>query len=258
MPSPHDSTELPELHAAPVARRFSAAAQHYEQAAHIQKQAASLFDAWLADLHIDTPARIAEIGCGTGLLTRLLHARYPDAALLATDLAPAMLEYCCNTLGAAPNIQYRVCDGRTACFDPAPDWIVSAMCFQWFDPLLPVLRHHLAQSRVLAFSLMLDGSFSEWRAAHAQLGLRPGLRTCPDYDTLLQACREMGASRIHAQRISLTEQHANGLLFADSLRIIGADQPRSGYQPINLRPVLRQLQNGVHANYEIGFFCIEK
>jgi hypothetical protein len=63
---------------------------------------------------------------------------------------------------------------------------------------------------------------------------------------------------VHAQRISLTEAHADGLAFARSLRAIGADQPREGHHPANLRPVLRQLQNGCEANYEIGFFCIER
>jgi malonyl-CoA O-methyltransferase len=239
-----------------AAERFSEAAERYEQSAHIQKQAAALFDAWLAELNLKPPLHIAEIGCGTGLLTRLLHARYPHAALHATDLAPAMLAYCRRTLGDNENIRYTVCDGRDVRFDPAPHWIVSSMCFQWLDPLLAVLRHHLSQSKVLAFSLVLDGSFSAWRAAHERAGIESGLRICPDFDILLAQCRALGATQVHARRISLTEPHADGMDFATSLRAIGADQPREGHLPANLRSVLRQLRNGFDANYEIGFFCI--
>jgi malonyl-CoA O-methyltransferase len=241
-----------------AAERFSNAAERYEQSAHIQKEAAVLFDAWLAELKLDAPQRIAEIGCGTGLLTRLLHARFPQAAIEATDLAPAMVEYCRRMLGDEAVIRYRVCDGRDARFDPMPDWIVSAMCLQWLRPLRPVLQHHLAQSKMLAFSLVLDGSFSVWREAHAHAGIEPGLHAFPVYDSLLAECQSLGAAHVHAKRISLSEAHANGLEFAASLRLIGADHPRDGHRPSNLRPVLRQLQNGFDANYEIGFFCIEK
>lgn len=241
-----------------VAARFSNAASRYEQSARIQQQAAAHFDAWLTGLSLPAPARIAEIGCGTGLFTRLLHARHPDAALHATDLAPAMVEHCRRTFPTVENLQFSVCDGRDAGFAPLPDWIVSAMCFQWFDPLLPVLQHHLAGSRMLAFSILLDGSFSAWRHAHNRLGLTPGLRSCPDYDSLLQACRQLDAAKVHAQHVSLIDTHANGQSFAHSLRAIGADLPRNGHHPVNLRPVFRQLTNGIAANYEIGFFCLER
>ncbi|MBS0307583.1 MAG: methyltransferase domain-containing protein [Proteobacteria bacterium] len=240
-----------------VAARFSDAALRYEQAARIQQQAAVCFDDWLAQLPLAAPNHIVEIGCGTGLLTRLLHARYQNALLYATDLAPAMLDFCRKSLPADTHLQFSLCDGRSAQFDPTPDWIVSTMCFQWFDPLPPVLARHADQCRVLAFSILLDGSFSDWRAAHQRAGIEPGLRPLPDYDALLQACANLGGKRVHAQRLTLTDLHADGRAFARSLRAIGADWPRVGHRPTNLRPVLRQLRDGVAANYEIGMLCVE-
>jgi malonyl-CoA O-methyltransferase len=241
-----------------VAARFSDAAQRYEQAAHVQKAAAARFDAWLARQIAAEPASIVEIGCGTGLLTRLLHRRYPRARLHATDLAPAMVAACRAGLADASNLAFSVCDGRDARFDPAPDWVVSAMCFQWFDPLRDVLAHHLASSGVLAFSIVLDGSFSAWRAAHERAGLEPGLLACPNYEQLLRICEGLGASRVVSERVTINEWHANGLSFAHSLRAIGADRPRPGHAPVSLKPVLRQLAQGFDADYEIGFFLIEK
>lgn len=241
-----------------VAARFSAAAHRYEQAAPIQKQVAAEFDAWLASQGAPRPARIAEIGCGTGFLTRLLHARYPDALLLATDLAPAMVDYCRDRLPHDARLQFAVRDGRNTIFDPAPDWIVSSMCFQWFEPLQTVLAHHLARSRVLAFSVMLESSFAAWRTAHMRVGATPGLHVCPNYARLQQICRQLGASRTSSHWISLNERHANGLSFMRSLRAIGADTPRAGHAPANLKPVLRQLEQGCDANYDIGFFYLER
>lgn len=240
-----------------IALRFSEAAPCYEESARVQRQAAAEFDAWLSQCGLATPKRIAEIGCGTGFLTGLLAARFPDAAICATDLAPAMLDRCRENSRGNPNIEYLLCDGRDARFDPVPDWIVSSMCFQWFDSLGPVLKHHFSRCRTLAFSIMLDGSFSEWRAAHARAGQPLGLRRLPDYDSLLHACRTLENARVHAHRISLHESHADGMAFAHALRRIGAGEPRPGHRHASLKPVLRSLQKGLRANYEIAFLCLE-
>lgn len=242
----------------PVAERFSRSAHRYESEAVVQRAAAAQFDAWLSSQSTHAPRRIAEIGCGTGFLTRLLRTRFPDSLIQATDLAPMMIAHCRDAMRDDGRIEWRVCDGRDARFDPPPDWIVSAMCFQWFDPLLPVLRHHLSQARALGFSIMLDQSFSAWRAAHEKANLQPGLHRCPSYEQVLDACHALGGSRVRSERIRLYQEFADGCTFAQSLRAIGADMPRADHAPVNLKPVLRQLADGVTADYEIGFFYVER
>jgi malonyl-CoA O-methyltransferase len=242
----------------PVAERFSQSAHLYEDEAVIQREAAARFEAWLARFGDVPPKHVVEIGCGTGFLTQRLRARYPGCFITATDLAPSMVERCREAMQDHPGNQFVVCDGRQAVFDPVPDWIVSTMCFQWFDPLKEVLEHHLAQCDVLAFSIMLDGSFSAWRRAHEALNLVPGLHSCPNYDALLQTCLQLGASEVKSDRIWLQQHHPDGRSFARSLRAIGADEPRSGHVPVNLKPVLRLLEDGCDADYEIGFFRIKK
>lgn len=241
-----------------VAARFSDAAHRYERVAQIQKQAAAEFDQWLASLGLRAPESIAEIGCGTGFFSRLLRQRYPWAALCLTDLAPEMITVCQSKFAPSDLLRFEVQDGRSARFDPQPDWLLSTMCFQWFQPLQPVLAHHLAHSRVLAFSILLDGSFIEWQKAHQALGLSPGLQPLLNFEAVLEACQLPGVQRIRSQRISLNESHADGLSFASSLRAIGADQAKENHRPVNLRAVCRQLENGFDANYEIGFFCIQR
>ena len=243
---------------AAVAERFSRSAHRYESEAVIQRAAAVRFDAWLSHQYALTPQRIAEIGCGTGFLTRLLRKRFPDSLIQATDLAPKMVEHCRNSMHGDGRVEWTVCDGRNVSFAPPQDWVVSAMCFQWFDPLLPVLRHHLSQSRALGFSIMLDRSFSAWRAAHENAGLQPGLHRCPSYEQVLDACHALGGSRVRSERIWLHQEFPDGRSFARSLRAIGADKPRTDHASVNLKPVLRILENGVTADYEIGFFYVER
>lgn len=250
-----------------IARRFSAAAQRYGAHARAQAEAAGIFDAWLAARQAEAagqgvgaapPRRIVELGCGTGFLTERLRLRHPDASLLATDIAPDMVAECRRRLGADPGLQFAVRDAREASFPEAPDWIVSAFCFQWFEDLPAVLARLLPQCRVLAFSVLLEGSFAGWRQAHEAAGLPCGLRRLPDWEALRAACAALPARQVAAERVTVQEPHADGLSFARALRAIGADTPRPGHRPVPLRAVLRAMEGGYTANYEVGFFRIER
>src|SRR5438046_9978630 len=47
------------------------------------------------------PRVIVDLGCGVGECTRLLHARYPLAKIIAMDSSRAMLAYAKNQIGRA-------------------------------------------------------------------------------------------------------------------------------------------------------------
>lgn len=243
-----------------IGQRFAAAAGRYSEHARAQAEAARDFEAWLArQAGAALPQRIVELGCGTGFLTERLRRRHPGALLLATDIAPGMVAQCRRRLVPADErLQFAVCDARRAAFAPA-DWVVSAFCFQWFGDALPeVLAQLLPQAQVLAFSVLLDGSFAGWSEAHRAAGLRSGLRRLPAWDALRAACAALPARRVVAERVRIDEAHADGLSFARALRAIGADTPRPGHRPVPLRAVLRAMASGYVANYEVGFFWIER
>src|SRR5690606_1500505 len=72
------------------ALRFGRAAARYEAQAGVQARMAEARLAWGGARA--APAGIVEFGCGTGLLTRRLRTRFPDAGVTATDAAPEMLD----------------------------------------------------------------------------------------------------------------------------------------------------------------------
>jgi SAM-dependent methyltransferase len=260
----------------PVVRRFDRHAAEYESAATVQRNAASEFALWLSQcaqqLNLAAPAKIAELGCGTGFLTGHLLRQYPKARLLATDLSPAMVAQCAHQLGSEPGtagrLRTEVCDARTVnwkAIGADPDWTVSAMCFQWFDDVPQVVAHLSSQTRVLAFSVMLDGSFAEWRQAHARVGAECGLRALPSWDSLNLALQALASQeraskpwKLASHRLQVAAPMQDGLSFARMLRAIGADAAAPGHQPVNLRPVLRSLSAGFVAHYDIGFFLLAR
>jgi malonyl-CoA O-methyltransferase len=241
-----------------IAANFSRAALTYTKAATIQKQAAYLFDIWLAEHATSAPRSIIELGCGTGFLSRHLQQRYPHTALHLTDLSAAMLTQCQETLPHSEQVSFAQLDAQHARFNPTPDWIVSAMCFQWFDNLPEIITRHCQQSRLLAFSILLDGSFFQWKQAHRDLHQQDGLRTLPKEHDLLAFLHTLKGWRMQYHIVDLLEHHANGQAFVTTLRNIGAHQARTGYRPINLRPLFRIFQNGLDAEYRIGFFLLER
>ena len=83
---------------AAVAQSFGARAATYDEHADLQRGVAERLARLLPQR---ASPRVLELGCGTGLFSRHLLARYPDGTFLLTDLAPSMVEQCRRNLEVA-------------------------------------------------------------------------------------------------------------------------------------------------------------
>jgi SAM-dependent methyltransferase len=132
------------------ALRFGRAAARYESRARVQaRMAQTLLDLW-GDR--PAPASILEFGCGTGLLTRALHARFPGAALVATDGSPEMWTLAQESLKSSGNstVAFSTQNARgdvppqpglLRAADPHPfELIASGALVQWFPDLAAHFR----------------------------------------------------------------------------------------------------------------------
>ena len=73
-----------------VRRSFSAAASTYDANAFLQREVADRLFERLEYIKLQ-PARVLDLGCGTGTVTRELAARFPAATIVACDLALPIL-----------------------------------------------------------------------------------------------------------------------------------------------------------------------
>ncbi len=73
-----------------VARRFSRAAENYDQADFFVREVDRRMQERLDYVNLQ-PARIVDLGCGRGGSFAGLAARYPQAQLVGLDISPAML-----------------------------------------------------------------------------------------------------------------------------------------------------------------------
>lgn len=112
-----------------IAARFAAATPHYDRHAEAQKIIHGELDKWLALYAPERVAQILEIGCGTGLFSRLLAQRFPQAKLVLNDLDAA-----CAPDGPhnrPSETEYRFGDAEAIDLGSGYDIIASASALQW-------------------------------------------------------------------------------------------------------------------------------
>jgi SAM-dependent methyltransferase len=107
--------------------RYAAAAADYDR--HRPSYPPALLD-WIAETTVAPPARVADVGCGTGIATRLLAKRGydvvgidPSGEMLAFARRGGLARYVCAHAAA------------TSLGPGSIDLVAAAQCFHWFDPV---------------------------------------------------------------------------------------------------------------------------
>lgn len=117
--------------ASALINRFARAVATYEASAVVQRLAAERLAERLGGVcHLLAP-RILEIGCGTGLLSRRLMARFSPSELVLNDLCPDMGICFANV----PRTLFLAGDGRALVWPGMFDVVASASAIQWFGDL---------------------------------------------------------------------------------------------------------------------------
>ncbi|WP_344659585.1 class I SAM-dependent methyltransferase [Catenulispora subtropica] len=132
-------------HASPVAARFDLWAPDYDSSV--------LQEAFYTRLHHHTlllashanpaPARVLDLGCGTGRLLRAAAARFPRADLIGVDISAGMLHRAARTTVAGPGrpVYLQADAAHLPVADAAVDLtICTASSHHWPDPEPPLAQ----------------------------------------------------------------------------------------------------------------------
>ncbi len=112
-------------------RAFEKAAQAYDDAAILQREVANRMLERL-DYMLIEPQVILDAGAGTGYCTLDVAQRYPNAQVIALDIASSMLQQTKSKAEASNNISYVNSDvEKIALADNSVDLVVSSLTVQW-------------------------------------------------------------------------------------------------------------------------------
>jgi malonyl-CoA O-methyltransferase len=230
-----------------VAAAFDRACD-YDRYAHLQAKVARQLADDIATHPLAKAPRILEIGCGTGFLGAELVDRLEDASWLMTDVAPTMVARTAKRFAGRSDVRVSVMDGEHPDGEERYDLICSNLAMQWFtdtQSTVERLRSRLAPGGLLAFTMLAEGTFHEWRAAH---GAEPGTPNYPCAAVL----EERGLS-VRVAHHSIRYENARAFLRA--LKKIGAGTPRPGYEP--LRPAaLKRVMNNFEAAGSVATYVV--
>lgn len=118
------------------------------------------------------PERICELGCGTGNLTRVAAARWPDAELTLVDMAAEMLAACRQGLGARKSLTLVEADFDELDFpDDSFDLVLSSISIHHLNHeqkgrLFAKTRRWLTAGGVLTFSDQMRGQSPTVQVRH--------------------------------------------------------------------------------------------
>ena len=258
--------------ASDIGARFSAAATTYDRSVTVHDQVATDLLALFPEA--ETPDRILEPGCGTGLLTRKLLARFPQARIDAFDVSPEMIAQAAHLCPSGDSLNHRVAGFEEAAAAwGSYDVILSSAALHW-APSLPdavqALDRCFASGGRFHCAFMLDGTLSELhRARRAVVSNKPVHAVLPTLAQGRSAFDAMGwtCEQVTERSYQVTLPNARAVLRQIHDQGVTGGDVSHGPLPLT-RGELVRLQNyydthfatddGVSVTSVVGFFSYRK
>lgn len=223
-----------------VAQSFTAAATQYDDVAVLQRQTADELLERLSFMKI-SPQKILDLGTGTGRNLALLHQRYPQAQLIAMDIAPGMLKQAQkrfrDDLGFKrwlPNnkaLQRIAGDAESLPLaDNSVDLVFANLALQWCDPRqsFKEIQRVLKADGLLMFTSLGPDTLTELRQAWAAVDNYPHVNVFYDMHDVGDAMTASGLADCVLDVEPYTLTYKTPMAMMRDLKILGAHNVNEG------------------------------
>jgi malonyl-CoA O-methyltransferase len=219
---------LPDKRA--VRRSFERAARSYDRNSVLQCEVGLRLLKHLDPIRID-PARVVDLGCGTGAFFEPLRERFPRAQLLGLDIARPMLEVAARrtpwlrrALGlASPRLVCADAERLPLAAGSVP-FVFSNLALQWTRPeaVFAEVSRSLATEGLFLFSTFGPDTLKELRGAFAGLDGYDHVNTFIDMHDLGDGLVHAGFANPVMEMEVITLEYACVEAIARDLKAIGA------------------------------------
>jgi len=165
-------------------KHFGRNSSTYDKYAQIQrKMAIKLIDLIKKDINKADELNVLDVGCGTGILTKLFLEEYSNSKVTAVDIAPGMIKMAKNTL-ADYNVNFICDDIEKWQLENEYDLIISNTAFEWFSDSKGTFENIMKMLKVggrMCFSTFGNSTFSELQQSFNEVKgeLEPELYVAP-------------------------------------------------------------------------------
>lgn len=240
-----------------IAHSFNRAADSYEQVAQVQLASAEfLLKNLVAKLQlwdIDKLDTALDVGTGTGFVPSILIKNYPWLRIDLNDIAWNMLKLAETKIKSLAKYNLILGDLEQLKFK-SYDLITANLALQWANDLNKILNKIYANSKILAFSCLLQGTFQEWLDQFNELAEYLPVSNYPDKIELQNFLLSLEKEHYWFASKSFSIDFTNPLAFMGYLKKMGANlavkQIPFGY----LRNIIKS-QQPLTATYKV-FFAI--
>jgi malonyl-CoA O-methyltransferase len=213
------------LDARHVRHAFSRAAKTYEAHAVLQAEVAARLLERLDGIGLE-PTRVLDAGSGPGLGASALATRFPDAQVVALDIAtPMLVAATARAQSSHPFARVAADVQALPLLDGAFDIVHSNLCLQWCeDPGLAIAEFArvLRPGGLLLFTTFGPATLHELRDAFAKADATPHVSRFVDMHDIGDALLTTGFRDPVIERDDFTLTYGDALSLMRELRAIGA------------------------------------
>lgn len=234
-----------------IQRCFNKAASTYDQHCGIQKQIGEKLIDGLIQSSIQ-PEAIIDLGCGSGLVTEQLANQFNYKHFYAIDMADQLLLKANQRLA---NRSIAILENDFD-FSYTPDMLFdlafSNMSLHWsldLEKTFSIIRNNLTENGMLAFSVPIVGTFSEFKAPHKNIFYLP--------TDIYRLLKNANFNNIEYKTEKFTLNFDSQISAIKSIKYVGANQKLELSKKIFPRHTLLE-QKPFSMTYHIAYFIVKK
>lgn len=248
-----------------IKENFSKGAENYDRYAKVQMEMANeLIKKIVKSGQFQS---ILEIGCGTGIFSKLLVENFKNSSFKFIDISEVMVKSTKEKLGDREQFEFLCCDGENYS-NGKYELICSNAVFQWYEDIASAIERYYAMLKsggILAFATFGEKNHFEFAAAAEQSGASGYRLSYKNMDEIVSKLKS--EIKIEFEEKIVEEQFESVRDYLRYIKKIGAKISKKNRREITAS-LLKKIEKNYIQNYSkngkivvtnhIYFFIIKK